>query len=321
MGISSSSKKKLDTSNTPVNDGRKKKANHPPPLQPLPENKAEEAEKTFERMAESPEKSPNVKKVDEGTPKLDESAIISETKVKVEDKNETNEDSSHAAAKVSGIKMPIDLYYLTPSAPCRAAMMTARIVGVELNLKVCNIMEGDHMKEDYGKMNPQRTIPTLNDNGFILWESRPIMAYFVNQYGKDDSLYPKNPKDRALVDQRLYFDMGSLYQGIVEYYFPMIFHSTPLNPEKLKALEKTVGILNTILDGRTFSAGDHLTIADISLAVSVSNLEAFEFDLAPYPNVKAWFLRTKDALAPFGYEEINQTGANMMGSFLKSKTG
>lgn len=49
--------------------------------------------------------------------------------------------------------------------------------------------------------------------------------------------------------------------------------------------------------------------------------QAFEFDLVPYPNVKAWFLRTKDALAPFGYEEINQTGANMMAGFLKNKTG
>lgn len=95
MGISSSSKKKLDTTNTPANEGRKKKVNHPPPLQPLPENKAEEAEKPFERMAKSPEKSPNVKKVEEETAKLNESAMISETKVKVEDKNETNEDSRY----------------------------------------------------------------------------------------------------------------------------------------------------------------------------------------------------------------------------------
>lgn len=49
------------------------------------------------------------------------------------------------------------------------------------------------------------------------------MAYFVNQYGKDDSLYPKNPKDRALVDQRLYFDMGTLYQTLCEYYVKIIF--------------------------------------------------------------------------------------------------
>lgn len=61
---------------------------------------------------------------------------------------------SHAAAKVAANgKMPIDLYYLTPSAPCRATLMTARAVGVDLNLKVCNIMEGEHMKEEYMKVN------------------------------------------------------------------------------------------------------------------------------------------------------------------------
>lgn len=51
------------------------------------------------------------------------------------------------------------------------------------------------------------------------------MAYFVNQYGKDDSLYPKNPKHRALVDQRLYFDMGTLYQAHCEYYVKIYIFS------------------------------------------------------------------------------------------------
>jgi len=48
--------------------------------------------------------------------------------------------------------------------------------------------------------------------------SRAILAYLVNQYGKDDSLYPKDPKKRAIVDQRLYFDIGTLYQGLMNYY-------------------------------------------------------------------------------------------------------
>lgn len=55
-------------------------------------------------------------------------------------------------------------------------------------------------------MNPQHTVPTLNDNGYILWDSHAINAYLVGKYGKDDSLYPKDLQKRGIVDQRLHYN-------------------------------------------------------------------------------------------------------------------
>lgn len=60
-------------------------------------------------------------------------------------------------------------------------------------------------------MNPQHTVPTLNDAGYILWDSHAINAYLVGMYGLNDFLYPSDLKKRAIVDQRLHFDSNVLY--------------------------------------------------------------------------------------------------------------
>lgn len=51
--------------------------------------------------------------------------------------------------------MPIDLYYTPASAPCRSVMMTAKVVGVELNLKPLDLMAGEQMKPEFMAINPQ----------------------------------------------------------------------------------------------------------------------------------------------------------------------
>lgn len=147
----------------------------------------------------------------------------------------------------------------------------------------------------------------MDDNGFALWESRAIMTYLAEKYGKTDSLYPKDPKQRAVVNQRLYFDMGTLYQSFASYWYPQLFAKAPAVPDLFKKCEDAVGFLNTFLEGHTYAAGDSLTLADISLVATISTYEVSGFDFAKYPNVQRWYAKCK-ATCP-GYD-LNQAGCD-----------
>lgn len=141
--------------------------------------------------------------------------------------------------------MPPTLYYLPPSPPCRAVLLLGKLLGIDFDLKAVNIQEGEHLKAEFvevrrriaeelyyyrithesfivpptTQLNPQHCIPTLDDNELVLWESRVILTYLASMYGgTDDKLYPKDVRIRALVDQRLHFDLGTLYQRTFEYF-------------------------------------------------------------------------------------------------------
>ncbi|KNC25052.1 hypothetical protein FF38_11870 [Lucilia cuprina] len=195
----------------------------------------------------------------------------------------------------------MDFYYLPGSAPCRSVLMTAKALGIELNKKLLNLQAGEHLKPEFLKINPQHTIPTLVDGDFALWESRAIMVYLVEKYGKNDSLFPKCPKKRAVINQRLYFDMGTLYKSFADYYYPQIFAKAPADPELYKKMEAAFDFLNTFLEGHQYVAGDSLTVADLALLASVSTFEVAGFDFSKYANVAKWYANAK-TVAP-GFDE------------------
>lgn len=48
--------------------------------------------------------------------------------------------------------MPVDFFYLPGSAPCRSVWLTAKAVGVELNLHETHLMKGEHMTPEFLKV-------------------------------------------------------------------------------------------------------------------------------------------------------------------------
>ena len=49
-----------------------------------------------------------------------------------------------------------------------------------------------------------------------------MMIYLVSKYAKNDVLYPKHPRKKGVVDQRLYFDIGTLYENVFKAYVSII---------------------------------------------------------------------------------------------------
>ncbi|CAL4124569.1 unnamed protein product [Meganyctiphanes norvegica] len=213
----------------------------------------------------------------------------------------------------------MDFYYMPLSAPCRANMLTAKAVGKELNLKYLNLMAGEQMKPEFVAINPQHVVPTLVDGDFVLWESRAICSYLASQYGKDDSLYPNDPKKRAIVDRFLYFDMGTLYHRFGEYVYPVVFRGQEKpEPEKLEKAMEALGWMDSWLEGKSYITGDNVTVADHSLVATVSTIVAAGIDISKFSNIVAWFELCKKLP---GYDEVNAPGAEEFGTMVKAKLG
>uniref|UniRef100_A0A182ILF0 glutathione transferase n=1 Tax=Anopheles atroparvus TaxID=41427 RepID=A0A182ILF0_ANOAO len=183
----------------------------------------------------------------------------------------------------------MDFYYSIISPPCQSVLLTAKKLGITLNLKKTNVHDPAE-KEALSKLNPQHTIPTLVDNGHVVWESYAIVLYLVEKYGKDDALYPKDPKVRSVVNQRLFFDIGTLYKNIIGIIM-LVFKKEQPTDEQMEKLKQAIDLLEGFVTERPYAAADQLTVADICLLGSVTGLEWLKHDLQPYPHIRAWVSR------------------------------
>ncbi|XP_052869041.1 glutathione S-transferase 1-like [Anopheles cruzii] len=183
----------------------------------------------------------------------------------------------------------MDFYYSIISPPCQSVLLVARKLGITLNLKKTNVHDPAE-KDALTKLNPQHTIPTLVDNGHVVWESYAIVLYLVEKYGKDDKLYPKDPKVRSVINQRLFFDIGTLYKNIIAVVGPIMRKEQPSDELKEK-LKQAIDLMELFVSKRSYAAADHLTVADLCLVGSVNALSWMKFDLEGYPGIKAWMAR------------------------------
>lgn len=141
------------------------------------------------------------------------------------------------------------------------------------------------------QLNPQREIPVLDDDGFLLSEHIAIMQYICDKYAPDSPAYPKDPQLRALVNHRLCFNMAHFYSAVGPYTIAPIFFEYPRDEMGLKRVHSALGVFEEYLKrvGKKYVVADHVTIADFGLISTMICLEGIGFSYDKYTLVKTWY--------------------------------
>lgn len=209
------------------------------------------------------------------------------------------------------------LYMSEISPSCRAVLMAARILGLTLKVKRIDLCKSEQLTPHFLKINPQHTIPTLVDNGFVIWDSHAIIAFLVGKYGIDDDLFSRDIMERALIDQRLHFDSSVVNNFTRTILNPMLYEKARINLENHKdSIHKTYALMEKFLRCFPWIAGKKLTIADLSLIPSITSLNVVvPISREDYPNLTKWIERAESLPC---YVE-NQNGLNLLRDLLQSR--
>jgi glutathione S-transferase len=102
----------------------------------------------------------------------------------------------------------LTLYHSPYSPFSRSVLLLCRYLKLDVNVKTLDLLNDEQMSPEFVKINPQHCVPTIEDEGFYLWESRAILTYLIES--RAPHLMPTSPQEKAVMNQRLQFEQGKL---------------------------------------------------------------------------------------------------------------
>lgn len=145
---------------------------------------------------------------------------------------------------------------------------------------------------EYRTMNPNGLVPTIDDDGFVLWESNVVVRYLCMREGSP--LIPADLKARIRAEQWMEWQGTTLWPRFRNAFMGLV--RTPPEKQDKDAIERSQHAtaqalqgLETHLGDHGFVAGQQFSMGDIPLGVSVHKLFALGIDRADFPQVARWF--------------------------------
>ncbi len=187
----------------------------------------------------------------------------------------------------------------TTSANVQKVMWTVAELGLPHERIDAGLHHGVVNTPEYAAMNPNRLIPTIDDNGFTLWESSTIIRYLAKKYGTG-RLMPANEQDATRTDQWMEWAGSTIYPDIIGSIFLGLIR-TPANQRNTAAIETSIkrvgeklGILDGVLANYPYILGDTFTVADIPAGGIMYRYFTMPIARPKLPNVEAWYARLSE---------------------------
>ncbi|SDH47366.1 glutathione S-transferase family protein [Pseudomonas panipatensis] len=150
----------------------------------------------------------------------------------------------------------------------------------------------------YRALNPNGVVPTLEDDGLVLWESNAIVRYLAAQYAPG-SLYPHDPRQRASADKWMDWTT-STFAGP----FRTVFWGTLRTPPEqrdpaaiaaaIDACAKALAVPEQTLARQPYLSGEHFAMGDIPLGSFIYAWFEMPIERPPLPHLAAWYARLRE---------------------------
>ena len=200
--------------------------------------------------------------------------------------------------------------YLSPLTTNSIKMrLICNALEIHVDYRIVELHKGEHHTPWFNKLNPESKIPVLIDEHITLTESNAILQYLATKYRS--TLWPNTSIQQAKVLEMLFWQLNYFNSAVGTYAHTRVvlpewgIKSRPISEAVEADFHQALSSLENILEHRTAIAGNHFTIADISVA---SHLIFAEQANMPIENYIAtldwlsrledlpWFLKTKDQL-------------------------
>ena len=189
----------------------------------------------------------------------------------------------------------IRLYDYLPSGNGYKVRLLLTQLGIPFERIELDILKGTTRTPEFLQKNLNGRIPVveLEDGGFLA-ESNAILFYFAD----GTSFLPADRRQRAQALQWMFFEQYSHEPNIATSRFWL--QHLELTPERKAALAQkrplgyaALDVMEKHLTGRSFFVGEQYSIADIALYAYTHVAGEGGFDLAKYPNIRAWLERVQ----------------------------